>query len=72
MNADELREALLSSPKNGFVGLSQEERAEMEAYCKRYAAFMNACKTEPLPRLRSMASSLPCPVWKSSPGIRST
>ena len=46
MNADELREALLSSPKNGFVGLSQEERAEMEAYCKRYAAFMNACKTE--------------------------
>ena len=46
MNADELREALLSSPKNGFVGLSQEERAEMEAYCKRYAAFMNACKTD--------------------------
>lgn len=46
MNADELREALLSSPKNGFAGLSQEERAEMEAYCKRYAAFMNACKTE--------------------------
>ena len=46
MNADELREALLSSPKNGFVGLSQEERAEMEAYCKRYAAFMDACKTE--------------------------
>ena len=35
MNADELREALLSSPKNGFVGLSQEERAEMEAYCKQ-------------------------------------
>ena len=46
MNADELREALLSSPKNGFVGLSQEERDEMESYCKRYAAFMNACKTE--------------------------
>ena len=46
MNAEELRESLLSSPKNGFVGLSQEERAEMEAYCKRYAAFMDACKTE--------------------------
>ena len=46
MNAEELREALLSSPKNGFVGLTQEERAEMEAYCKRYAAFMDACKTE--------------------------
>ena len=46
MNAEELREALLSSPKNGFVGLTQEERGEMEAYCKRYAAFMDACKTE--------------------------
>ena len=46
MNAEELREALLSSPKNGFVGLTQEERTEMEAYCKRYAAFMDACKTE--------------------------
>ena len=46
MNADELREALLSSPKNGYVGLNDQDRAEMEAYCKRYAAFMNACKTE--------------------------
>ena len=46
MNADELREALLSSPKNGYAGLSDEDRAEMEAYCKRYAAFMDACKTE--------------------------
>ncbi len=46
MNVDELREALLSSPKNGYVGLPDQERAEMEAYCKRYAAFMDACKTE--------------------------
>ncbi len=46
MNVDELREALLSSPKNGYAGLSDEDRAEMEAYCKRYAAFMDACKTE--------------------------
>ena len=46
MNVEELREALLSSPKNGYVGMTDQERAEMEAYCKRYAAFMNACKTE--------------------------
>lgn len=40
MNADELREALLSSPKNGFAGLSQEERAGngglLQALCRFY------------------------------------
>ena len=46
MTPDELREKLLYKPQNGFARLSAEERAEMEDYCKRYMAFMDACKTE--------------------------
>jgi len=44
MTTEKLREQLLFSPKNGCEGMT--DRAEMEAYCKRYAAFMDACKTE--------------------------
>ena len=43
---ENLRETLLMSPKNGLLTLNAEQRAEMEDYCKRYAAFMDACKTE--------------------------
>ena len=46
MTNEELREALLASPKNGYCTLTEEQRAEMNAYCKRYAAFLDACKTE--------------------------
>ena len=46
MTNEELKEALLSAPKNGYANLTDEQRAEMESYCKRYAAFMDACKTE--------------------------
>ena len=46
MNTEQLRESLLAAPKNGYVGLTDEQRAEMESYCKRYSAFMDACKTE--------------------------
>ena len=46
MTTEELRESLLSAPKNGYATLTPEQRAEMESYCKRYAAFMDACKTE--------------------------
>ena len=46
MTTEELRESLFASPKNGFTRLTTEQRAEMEAYCKRYMAFMDACKTE--------------------------
>ena len=46
MTTEELRSSLLSAPKNGYAKLSAEQRADMESYCKRYAAFMNACKTE--------------------------
>ncbi len=46
MTADELRESLLAAPKNGYARITPEQRSEMEAYCKRYMAFMDACKTE--------------------------
>ena len=46
MTNEELRESLLISPKNGYASLTAEQRAEMESYCKRYMAFMDACKTE--------------------------
>ena len=46
MTTEELRESLLAAPKNGFARISAEERAEMEGYCKRYMAFMDAAKTE--------------------------
>ena len=46
MTTEELRTSLLNTPKNGYTALTAEQRAEMEAYCKRYSAFMDACKTE--------------------------
>ena len=46
MTNDELRESLLNAPKNGYTRITPEQREEMEAYCKRYSAFMDACKTE--------------------------
>ena len=46
MTTEELREALTASPKNGYTKLSTEQREEMNAYCARYAAFMDAAKTE--------------------------
>ena len=46
MTTEELRESLLAAPKNGYATLTAEDRAEMESYCKRYSAFMDACKTE--------------------------
>ena len=46
MTTDELRSQLLAAPKNGYTRINETQRAEMEAYCKRYAAFIDACKTE--------------------------
>ena len=46
MNTDELRESLLAAPKNGYSKLTEDQRMEMEGYCRRYAAFMDVCKTE--------------------------
>ncbi len=46
MNTEELRQELLAAPKNGYVTLTAEQKQEMEGYCRRYAAFMDDCKTE--------------------------
>ena len=46
MTTEELREALFAAPKNGYTRITAEQKAEMEAYCKRYMAFMDAAKTE--------------------------
>ena len=46
MTVDELKESLLMAPKNGYTTLTAEQREEMNAYCKRYMAFMDECKTE--------------------------
>ena len=46
MTTDELRESLLMAPKNGFSRITPEQRVEMEAFAKRYMAFMDECKTE--------------------------
>ena len=46
MTIEELKESLLASPKNGYAILNDEQKAAMEAYCKGYMAFIDACKTE--------------------------
>ena len=46
MTTEELRQSLLSAPKNGYTKLTAQQRVDMESYCKRYAAFIDACKTE--------------------------
>ncbi|MBR2889752.1 MAG: aminopeptidase [Oscillospiraceae bacterium] len=46
MTTEELRESLLAAPKNGYTKLTAEQKAEMESYCKWYATFIDAAKTE--------------------------
>ena len=46
MTVEELRESLLMAPKNGYTRITAQQRIEMEAYAKRYMAFMDAAKTE--------------------------
>ncbi len=46
MNTEELRDVLLNADKNGYTRITAQQRGEMEAYCKRYMAFMDAAKTE--------------------------
>ena len=46
MTIDELRNSLLLDRKNGYAILTPEQRNDMEAYAKRYSAFISTCKTE--------------------------
>ena len=43
---EDLRKELLYRNENGYNVISGEDRTEMEAYAKRYIAFLNAAKTE--------------------------
>jgi len=46
MTTDELRTSLLLDRKNGYCALTSTQREDMEAYAKRYSAFISTCKTE--------------------------
>ncbi len=46
MTTEELRESLLMAPKNGYTRIDGAQRDAMNAYAKRYMAFMSECKTE--------------------------
>ena len=46
MTTEELRKSLLAEKKNGYTRINAEQKEEMNTYCKRYAAFMDASKTE--------------------------
>jgi len=46
MTTEELRTSLLAEKKNGYARITAEQRDEMNAYAKRYMAFMDAAKTE--------------------------
>ena len=46
MNIEELRNSLLNTNKNGYTRITAEQKAEMNAYCEGYMAFMDAAKTE--------------------------
>ena len=46
MTTEELRKNLLADPSNGYTTTTEQQRQEMEAYCKGYMAFIDACKTE--------------------------
>ena len=44
--SEELRKSLFAEKKNGYARITAQQRDEMNAYCKRYVAFMDASKTE--------------------------
>ena len=46
MTTEELRKSLLAAPKNGFARLTDDDRQELDTYCKAYMAFIDAAKTE--------------------------
>ncbi len=46
MTTEELREQLLMKPVNGLTRLTEDQTAEMNAYCRRYMDFLDQAKTE--------------------------
>ena len=72
MTTEELRQSLLAAPKNGYTRIPVEERAEMEAYCKRYMAFMDAAKTERESTAWAVAEAEKGTVWHDEPARKSS
>ena len=46
MTTEELRQSLLSAPKNGYTRIDDTYRAQMDVYVKDYMHFISTCKTE--------------------------
>ena len=46
MTNEELRQALLAQPKNGYAELTETQHHEMETYISGYRGFLDDCKTE--------------------------
>ena len=46
MTTEELRKSLLADRGNGYTTTTEQQRQEIEAYCKGYMTFIDACKTE--------------------------
>ena len=46
MTNEELRQALLAQPKNGYAELTEAQHKEMETYICGYRGFLDECKTE--------------------------
>lgn len=46
MNYEEKRKELLYAPKNGYTNLTEDDKALMNAYARRYMDFLDAAKTE--------------------------
>ena len=65
----DLKKKLLSSRKNGYDRLSQEQLEAMETYCASYKTFLDASKTGSLWSMarRLRLRTLMRPVWISSP-----
>ena len=59
MSNETLRETLLFQPKHGYDRLTPAQKAEMESYCKDYAAFIPPSRrwTPTLSLLKRPASS---------------
>ena len=46
MTNEELRQALLAQPKNGYAELTEAQHAQMEAYISGYRGFLDNCKRQ--------------------------
>ena len=67
--SEELRKSLFAEKKNGYARITAEQKEEMNAYCKRYAAFMDASKTEREATAWAVAEAEKCGFVPFVPGM---